>query len=170
MVNCDWNSLLQTIFQTASRKEGRTRHNLSLESVGDTPNTTLEENFMSQSIPLPDPSVQSTTSVPIEIDVTAVQAWQQSEENWVLVDCREENEYETAKIEGAILLPMSRWQEAIPKLETFAGKHVVVHCHHGGRSLRVANWLRENGYPTAQSMAGGIDQWSLQIDPSIARY
>jgi rhodanese-related sulfurtransferase len=46
----------------------------------------------------------------------------------------------------------------------------VVHCHHGGRSLRVAHWLREQGFANAQSMAGGIDRWSQEIDPSVPRY
>jgi rhodanese-related sulfurtransferase len=45
-----------------------------------------------------------------------------------------------------------------------------VHCHHGGRSLRVVRWLREQGFSRAQSMAGGIDQWAVDIDPSLPRY
>ena len=47
---------------------------------------------------------------------------------------------------------------------------LIVYCHHGVRSLNVVNWLREQGVSGCQSMAGGIDRWSLQIDPSIPRY
>jgi rhodanese-related sulfurtransferase len=49
-------------------------------------------------------------------------------------------------------------------------RRIVVHCHHGGRSLRVANWLRGQGFEQAQSMAGGIDAWSTEIDPAVPRY
>jgi rhodanese-related sulfurtransferase len=109
-------------------------------------------------------------ATPIEVDVQTVQQWLQDRDDWLLIDCREESEYAVAKIPGAVLMPMSKWAEVVPQLETHQGKHVVVHCHHGGRSLRVANWLRANGFPTAQSMAGGIDAWSQEIDPAIARY
>ena len=60
--------------------------------------------------------------------------------------------------------------DRIADLEPHRQREIIIHCHHGGRSLRVANWLRRNGFEGARSMAGGIDQWSLQIDPSIPRY
>ena len=107
---------------------------------------------------------------PIEVDVKSVHDWQASRQDWVLVDCREPSEYETASIVGAVLLPMSQWQDVSSKLGEYKDKHLVVHCHHGGRSLRVASWLRENGFPSAQSMAGGIDEWSREIDPSVPQY
>ena len=47
---------------------------------------------------------------------------------------------------------------------------IVVHCHHGGRSQRVMQFLRQQGFDQAQNMAGGIDAWSLEIDSSIPRY
>jgi rhodanese-related sulfurtransferase len=106
----------------------------------------------------------------LEVDVQTVKNWQASRQDWVLIDCREPAEHETASIEGAVLMPMSQWQEAVSKLAEYKDKHLVVHCHHGGRSLRVVHWLRANGFPSAQSMAGGIDDWSLEIDPSIPRY
>lgn len=106
---------------------------------------------------------------PIEIDVQTVKTRLDSGEI-VLIDCREDEEYATAKIEGAILLPMSRWAEEADKLADLPKKPVVVHCHHGGRSLRVTRWLRENGFPDAQNMTGGIEQWSQQIDTSVPRY
>ena len=48
--------------------------------------------------------------------------------------------------------------------------HIVAYCHLGMRSLSVAHWLREQGFERAQSLAGGIDAWSSQIDPAIPRY
>jgi rhodanese-related sulfurtransferase len=49
-------------------------------------------------------------------------------------------------------------------------QHLLVLCHHGARSLSVAAWLRNQGFDKAQSVAGGIDAWSRQIDPTIPRY
>ncbi|MFN3192724.1 MAG: rhodanese-like domain-containing protein [Aureliella sp.] len=106
---------------------------------------------------------------PIEINASETQKLL-GQENVVLLDCREQNEYDTASIKGATLIPMSQWADAGAKLEEMKGKHIVVHCHHGMRSLRVAHWLRENGFPDAQSMAGGIDAWSTDIDPNVPRY
>ncbi len=110
-------------------------------------------------------------SVPLEISPTETRdRLADVDSHYVLLDCREPNEYETAAIPGSVLVPMSQWENFENVRSHFEGKHIVVHCHHGGRSLRVANWLRQNGFPNAQSMAGGIELWSQQIDPSIPRY
>jgi len=111
----------------------------------------------------------------IEIDIRSVHRWLQkgaddNGQSIALVDCREQSEYELAKITGSILMPMGQWPPSSESLESLNGNRVVVHCHHGGRSLRVANWFRQNGHPEATSMSGGIDQWSLEIDPQIPRY
>lgn len=65
---------------------------------------------------------------------------------------------------------MSRLAEYLDELAPFRDCPVAVHCHHGGRSLKVAVWLRNQGFAQAQSMAGGIDRWSLEIEPSVPRY
>lgn len=107
---------------------------------------------------------------PMEVDVATVRQWLEQRPDVALIDCREPNEAQVASIPGAVLIPMSEWSDAAAKLEALRGKHVVVHCHHGGRSLRVAQWLRANGFPAAQSMSGGIDAWSIEIDPTTPRY
>ncbi len=111
----------------------------------------------------------------IEIDVQAVSGWLQLGQDdagnkFALIDCREAAEHATAKIDGATLMPMSLWPPSAEQLEALQGTHVVVHCHHGGRSLRIAQWFRQNGFPDAQSMAGGIDAWSQNVDSTIPRY
>ena len=94
----------------------------------------------------------------------------------VLLDCREPEEDAIARVDGATLIPMGETRQRINDIEDLiddAGSddpEVVVYCHHGVRSLRVAAALREMGVPQARSMIGGIDQWSLQIDPSVPRY
>ena len=88
----------------------------------------------------------------------------------LLLDCRTPEEHATAKIAGAMLLPMQEITERVAELEAWRGKPIIVHCHHGVRSLRVTHWLREKGFPLAQSMTGGIEAWSLEVDPSVPRY
>jgi len=107
---------------------------------------------------------------PIEIDLLSVRAKLDKQLDFLLLDCREPDEHATAHIPGAKLLPMSQLAASLTELEEFRDFHIAVHCHHGGRSLRVARWLREQGFGKAQSMAGGIDQWSLEIDPTVPRY
>lgn len=110
------------------------------------------------------------TELPLEVDIATVKQKLDAKEPFLLLDCRERNEYDQCRIAGAELLPMSQLQERVGEIESRKSDLVIVHCHHGGRSLRVARWLRVQGFANAQSMAGGIDGWSLQIDPSVPRY
>ena len=107
---------------------------------------------------------------PLEIDVRAVQALRAGGEPFLLVDCREPDEHAIARIEGAVLIPMQTIPERLADLEPHRAGRIVVHCHHGGRSLRVTQFLRQRGFAQAQNMAGGIDAWSLRIDPTVPRY
>ena len=106
----------------------------------------------------------------IEIDVHSVKRLIDSEADFLLLDCRETSEHRTCRVEGATLIPMREIPLRVVELEEFRDKPIVVLCHHGVRSLRVAHWLRDQGLETAQSMQGGIETWSLEVDPSIPRY
>lgn len=88
----------------------------------------------------------------------------------LLIDCRQPNEYEHCRIEGSTLIPMNEIPDRLAELESHRDSAVVVHCHHGGRSLRVVEYLRANGFPQAQNMTGGIDVWSQEVDDSVPRY
>lgn len=116
-----------------------------------------------------DEQPHSGVCVPIEVDAQTVKA-QLDHSRIVLLDCREHSEWELARIEGAHLFPMSQWMETVDQLSQFSGQRVVVYCHHGVRSLHVTHWMRMNGFPDAQSMAGGIDAWSLQVDSRVPQY
>lgn len=88
-----------------------------------------------------------------------------------LIDVREQMEHQIARIEGAELIPMNTIPQHLQRLDGLAEeKLLVVHCHHGMRSLNVVNWLRQHGVANCVSMAGGIDLWSAQVDPSVPRY
>lgn len=106
---------------------------------------------------------------PFEVDVQTVQR-QLNAGEIVLIDCREPSEWQTARIEGAVLMPMSRWAELAAQLMQFADREIVVHCHHGGRSMQVTRWMRENGFPNTRNMTGGIQAWSEQVDASVPLY
>lgn len=92
---------------------------------------------------------------------------------FVLLDCRRPEEWQTARIEGAVLIPMNEIERRADELETDEGgkdREIVVHCHHGVRSMRVAAMLRGMGFTNVKSMAGGIEAWSVAVDGQIARY
>jgi rhodanese-related sulfurtransferase len=108
--------------------------------------------------------------VPLEIDVQSVHKLRETGADFLLLDCREPSEVATAHIAGATHIPMREIPARLAKLDSHKSSRVVVHCHHGGRSMRVTQFLRQQGFTQAQNMAGGIDAWSLEIDPSIPRY
>ena len=86
-----------------------------------------------------------------------------------LIDVREPWEFEAAHIDGSLLMPMGD-VPARAHQELDPDERLVVLCHHGQRSLNVTVWLRNQGFENVQSLRGGIDAWSTQIDPAVARY
>ena len=108
---------------------------------------------------------------PLEISVTdAAAALQAADPRPLLLDCRTPEEHATARIAGAVLIPMQELPERVGELAAHKATPLIVHCHHGMRSLRVATWLREQGFALAQSMRGGIDAWTDEVDPSVPKY
>ena len=87
-----------------------------------------------------------------------------------LIDVREVDEFEIARIPGAELMPLSQWPTlALEKLTDHA-QPLLIQCHHGGRSARATDFLLRNGFTDVTNLAGGIDAWSLEIDPAVPRY
>ena len=106
---------------------------------------------------------------PIEISVTEAKQRLDSDDI-VLVDCREQSEYDHCRIDGAVLIPMNEIPEKLDMLEPHRDKQIVIHCHLGGRSMKVTQYLRAQGFDKVQNMAGGIDAWSVEVDPEVERY
>ena len=109
------------------------------------------------------------TELPYEITVSQVDQLRSSAVPFTLLDVREPWEIDTAAIEGSVNIPMGEMPtRANTELEP--DSQIVVICHHGARSLSVTSWLRREGFESAQSMAGGIDRWSREIDGTIPLY
>jgi len=87
----------------------------------------------------------------------------------VLLDVREPAEHAIARLNGSVLMPMGDVPGRANR-ELDPDSHIVTICHHGVRSMNVAVWLRNQGFERAQSLRGGIDAWSTQVDPTVARY
>src|SRR5262245_44876278 len=87
-----------------------------------------------------------------------------------LLDVREPWEHATSRLPESTLIPLGELLQRIDEVEPPAGVPVVVYCHHGIRSLSGAAILEAKGFPEACSLAGGIEAWTVLIDPSVPRY
>src|ERR1039457_3316982 len=103
----------------------------------------------------------------IDIAPREVEALIARSDKFLFVDVREKWEHETARIEGAVLIPLREIPANLPHLAE--AREIVFFCHHGMRSLDAAAWLRSQGVEGARSMAGGIDRWTTEIDPLVPR-
>jgi|SRR6266851_1811605 len=104
----------------------------------------------------------------LEITPAELKARLNSGDKLVLVDVREPWEQEICRIEGARLVPLGELAASLNTLPDV--DEVICYCHHGMRSLDAAAWLRFQGFEKAKSLAGGIERWSLEIDPNVPRY
>lgn len=121
----------------------------------------------------PEPASQGAamdnSETPLELSVEDTKARLDAHPaDTALIDVRESFEWDLCKIPGAEHIPMRQIPERVGSLPR--DKHLLIHCHHGGRSLRVTQYLRAQGFTRVSNVAGGIDAWSLRIDPSTPRY
>lgn len=106
----------------------------------------------------------------LDYEISPAEAADLLRENKVrLIDVREPWEFQTANIDGSVLMPMGD-VPARAHQELDPDERLVVLCHHGMRSLNVTVWLRNQGFEQAQSLRGGIDAWSAEVDPGVGRY
>jgi len=113
----------------------------------------------------------SVNELGYEVTVTEVEERRKGGEKLCLIDVREEMEWQICRIEGANLVPMNTVPGRLQELEAQAETTpLIVYCHHGVRSLQVVHWLRRNGVENCQSMTGGIERWSVEIDTAVPRY
>lgn len=86
----------------------------------------------------------------------------------LLLDVREPFERAQCQIGDSVHIPMNDIPARLPELPIDA--EIVVYCHHGMRSMQVANFLDQRGYTKVYNLMGGIDAWSSEVDPSVRRY
>jgi len=106
----------------------------------------------------------------IELGPGKVKAMLDADEDVTLLDCRLEKEKAIAEIDGSVCIPMQELADRVDELDDYMDRKLVVFCHAGVRSMKVAMFLRERGFEDAWSMAGGIDLWSQAIDQAVPRY
>jgi len=112
------------------------------------------------------------STAPLEISVAQAQALlrktSETSAPALLVDVREPHELEIARVDTALHIPLRelpQQADALPR-----DRPLLLLCHHGGRSRRATEYLRHLGFSNATNVAGGIDAWAEQIEPSLARY
>ncbi|TVQ00582.1 MAG: rhodanese [Planctomycetaceae bacterium] len=118
----------------------------------------------------PDEPSREPAEYPPEIDVQTTDSLIRRGEDFLLLDVRQPAEYEIASLPGAVLIPLGELSGRLSELEPYRDKRIVVHCHHGGRSMNAVRGLRQLGFSGAQNLAGGIDLWSQAVDPQVPRY
>jgi adenylyltransferase/sulfurtransferase len=91
-------------------------------------------------------------------------------EELLLLDVRDPDEFAKASIPSARLIPLSELASRIDELAGWRERPVVVHCHHGPRSARAGALLVEQGFRAVENLDGGIEAWSLTVDPGVPRY
>ncbi|MDD5320977.1 MAG: rhodanese-like domain-containing protein [Methylococcales bacterium] len=92
----------------------------------------------------------------------------QQNEKLFLLDVREPDEFQYARIAGSVLIPLNQIPQRLSELDL--EQEIVVICHHGMRSQQAAAYLVHSGFKNVANLTGGIDAWSCVCDSSVARY
>jgi rhodanese-related sulfurtransferase len=104
----------------------------------------------------------------VEVNGPALKQMLDAGKTMVLLDVREPHEWEIARIEGARLTPLSQFDSFIPQLNR--EDDIYLYCYKGKRSMTALKKLQDAGFKHLHSLAGGIDQWAVDIEPGMPRY
>jgi adenylyltransferase/sulfurtransferase len=107
------------------------------------------------------------STYPIEVDIQEAKNLLDNQ-NAILIDVREILELGICQIENSKNIPMNKIPQRLEELPKEGP--LLIQCHHGGRSLQVVHYLRQNGFENAINMGGGIEAWALNHDSSMQRY
>ena len=105
---------------------------------------------------------------PMEMDPGQARGFLRENSHCILLDVREPEEHAFCSIENSIHVPLGSLPERLAALSTEIP--IITYCHHGIRSLAALRMLRSKGFAKVSSMRGGIDLWTIEIDPSLPRY
>ncbi len=139
--------------------------------------TEAEVKKSKQGFAQPDPSLDERGLPPgydfdedMEVTPRQVKQMLDNKEDFVFIDCRQQNEWDITHIEGTKLLPLQQLPQRIGELAGLEDKKIVVHCRSGARSMQFANFLKQQGFEDVKSMAGGILLWNKDINPGGPQY
>jgi adenylyltransferase/sulfurtransferase len=85
-----------------------------------------------------------------------------------VIDVREPDEYQIARVQGVALIPLSLLPQRFAELDP--NQHIYIHCKSGARSMKALEFLREQGYKYLKSVKGGINAWADEIDHNVPKY
>jgi adenylyltransferase/sulfurtransferase len=113
---------------------------------------------------------RETVSEPLrELAAADVDAMRSRGEDFLLLDVREPDEWQAARIEGARLLPLGELPAKVGEIADWKERRIVVHCRSGARSARACRLLQEHGFADVSNLTGGIDAWALTVDPRVKK-
>jgi rhodanese-related sulfurtransferase len=104
----------------------------------------------------------------VEMDVAELDRWRQQAKPFTLLDVRQASELAMASVPGALHIPMREVQARVREIPR--DRPVIVMCHVGERSARIARFLVTDGFGEVYNLEGGIDAYALKIDHSVGRY
>ena len=113
-------------------------------------------------------STTGAATAPIEITVAELATWRQDGRALRLLDVRRPMEFEIGALPEAQLIPLHEITTRLDEIDRETP--TVVYCHHGSRSMQAVRYLRQQGFSQVTNLRGGIDAWSLEIDPGVPRY
>jgi len=121
---------------------------------------------------IPSAAEAEAENVALEIPAEEVKLKLDGSGKFTLVDVREPSEYDICRIDGSVLIPLGLIEEMKPKnLNGLSpNDEIILHCKAGVRSLKAVKALKKMGFENVKSMAGGIEAWSDNIDPSVPKY
>ena len=155
-----------------SFKDMKLKKDAQCELCGDHPTITELIDYKAFcEIPMPESEeeeVEDFDEAAFSIDALDLEEILESEDKVVLVDVRNQNEWDICYIENAQLMPLPEFDQYISKLNP--EDDIYVYCYKGTRSLAAVKQLHEAGFKNIKSMAGGIDRWAELVDSSMPRY
>ena len=116
------------------------------------------------------PSAEERKAEPESLSAPALRDRLDAADPLLLLDVRERDEVETARIEGSHWIPLGELEERLHEIAEHKDRPIVVHCKVGGRSARACRILESHGFARVENLEGGIEAWSLTVDPSVPRY
>ncbi len=146
----DPKSLAETEAEVKKAKEGFAKPDPTLDERGLPPGYDFDDDM--------------------EITPREVKKLLDENEDFVFIDCRQQNEWDITHIDGTTLLPLQQLPQRIGELAGKEDQKIVVHCRSGSRSMQFANVLKQQGFEDVKSMAGGILLWNKDINPGGPQY